>query len=257
MRFGLALVFLLLAAPASALEKAEDIRACARKNFPATSSTQTFELTTIGRDGSERSLHATAYWKRGSDGKARAMLQVDQPDDLRGSSYLMLEKTTRDDLFMYLPAVNRPKRIHGSQTSDPLWGSDFSYQDIKQVQGIFDSGKLTRETDVTADAKKLYVLSFVPDAVEESGYRRIVSHIDPTTCVALQTEFFLDGDTPRKRLLVDPKEVKPMGSRWVAHHYEMRDLRNETRTVLRIESMTPDTDLPDRLFNPQTFFHGR
>jgi hypothetical protein len=257
MRVGLVLGLLLLAAPALALEKPEDIRACARKNFPATSSTQTFELTTIGRDGSERSLHATAFWMRGGDGKAKAMLQVDRPDDLRGSSYLMLERDTRDDLFMYLPAVNRPKRILGNQTNDPLWGTDFSYQDIKQVQGIFDSGKLTREADATADGKKLYVLSFVPDKVEESTYRRIVSRIDPTSCVALQTEFFEAGDAPRKRLLVDPKAIKQLGPRWVAHHYEMRDLRNETRTVLRIESMTPDTDLPERLFNPQTFYRGR
>jgi hypothetical protein len=257
MRVGLAFGFLLLAAPALALEKAEDIRACARKNFPATSSTQTFLLTTIGRDGSERSLHASAFWKRGSDGKAKAMLQVDQPDDLRGSSYLMVEKSTRDDLFMYLPAMNRVKRIQGNQTSDALWGTDFSYEDIKQVQGIFDSGKLTREADAEVAGKKHFVLSFVPDKLEESAYKRIVSQIDPASCVALQTDFFEAGDAPRKRLVVDPKEVRQQGARWMAHLYEMRDLRNETRTVLRIEKITADSDLADRLFNPQTFYLGK
>jgi hypothetical protein len=257
MRRVCGLMLMLLALPAAALDKAEDIRACARKNYPASSSTQAFVLTSIGRDGAERSLQATAYWKRGSDGRAKVMLQVDKPDDLRGSSYLMLEKSTRDDLFMYLPAVNRVKRIQGSQLSDSLWGTDFSYEDIKQVQGIFDAGTLTREADAELAGKKVHVLAFVPAQVEESAYKRIVSRIDPATCVALQTDFFQSADTPRKRLTIDPKEVRPQGTRWVAHLYEMQDLHNQTRTVLRIEKMSADVELPERLFNPQTFYHGR
>ncbi|MGH8454391.1 MAG: outer membrane lipoprotein-sorting protein [Nevskiales bacterium] len=252
-----AVLLLLVTGQVFALDKPEDIRACMRKNFPATSSTQTFMLKTIGREGSERALHATAYWKRAGDGKAKVMLSVDSPDDLRGSAYLMVELATRDDLFMYLPAAGRTKRILGNQTSDSLWGTDFSYEDIKQVQGIFDSGKLVREADAEVAGKKVYVLSFVPAKVEESAYRRLMSHVDQTTCVALQTDFYEAGDTPRKRLSVKPQEVKQEGQRWVAHFYEMSDLRDGTRSELRIEKMTADTDLPERLFNPKTFQLGR
>lgn len=248
---------LLTAMPALALDKPEDIRACARKNYPVTSSTQAFQLKTIGRDGSARSLQASAYWKRASDGKAKVMLQVDKPDDLRGSSYLMLERTTRDDLFMFLPAVNRVKRIHGNQTSDKLWGSDFSYEDIKQVQGIFDGGTLTREADAEVAGRKTYVLGFVPAKIEESAYTRLLSYIDQETCTALRTDFFQADGKARKRLTVNPQEVRQHGPRWVAHFYEMVDLGDETRTELRIDKMTADTDLPDRLFNPQTFYLGR
>ncbi|HXG28803.1 MAG TPA: outer membrane lipoprotein-sorting protein [Nevskiales bacterium] len=257
MRIVCGLMLLLLAPSVLALEKAEDIRACVRQNYPARSSTQAFVLASIGRDGTERSLQATAYWKRGSDGRAKVMLQVDKPDDLRGSSYLLLEKPTRDDLFMYLPAVNRVKRIQGSQMSDSLWGTDFSYEDVKQLQGIFDAGTLTREADADVAGKKLYVLAFTPAKVEESAYKRIVSRIDPATCVALQTDFFQTGDTPRKRLTIDPKEVRPLGTRWMPHLYEMQDLHNQTRTVLRIDKVSADVELPERLFNPQTFYLGK
>lgn len=247
----------LVALPAQALDKPEEIRACARGNFPATSSSQTFLLTTYGRDESKRSLHATAYWKRGSDGKAKVMLTVDQPDDLKGSAYLILEKDSRDDLYMYLPAARRTKRIMGNQTSDALWGTDFSYEDIKQVQGIFDTGKLTREADAEIAGKPVYVLSFVPDKAEESAYKRLVSFIDKETCVALQTDFYEAGDAPRKRLSSDPKQVKQEGKRWVAAAYEMKDLRDSTRSELLIEKISADIDIPDRLFNPQTFQLGR
>jgi hypothetical protein len=255
--YVLSFLSLLVAMPALALDKPEDIRACARKNFPVTSSTQTFQLKTIGRDGSARTLHATAFWKRATDGKAKVMLQVDQPDDLRGSSYLMLEKSTRDDLFMFLPGVPRVKRIHGNQTSDKLWGSDFSYEDIKQVQGIFDGGTLTRQADTEIAGRKTYVLDFVPAKVEESAYTRVLSHIDQQTCAVLRTDFFKADGKARKRLTVNPQEVRQDGTRWVAHFYEMSDLLDETRTELRIDKMTADKDLPDRLFNPQTFYLGR
>ncbi|MGH8458357.1 MAG: outer membrane lipoprotein-sorting protein, partial [Nevskiales bacterium] len=75
--------------------------------------------------------------------------------------------------------------------------------------------------------------------------------------VALQTDFYEAGDTPRKRLSVKPQEVKQDGQRWVAHFYEMSDLRDGTRSELRIEKVTADTDLPERLFNPKTFQLGR
>lgn len=254
---ALAAVLILATMPVHALDKPEDIRACARKNFPATSSTQTFQLTTFGRDNSKRTLHAVAFWKREADGKAKVMLSVDNPEDLRGSAYLMLEKDSRDDLFMYLPAAGRTKRIMGNQTSDALWGTDFSYEDIKQVQGIFDTGKLTREADAEVAGKKVHVLSIVPDKAEESAYKRLVSYIDQDTCVALQTDFIETGDSPRKRLSVDPKEVKQDGPRWVAVFYEMKDLRDSTRSELRIEKLSADIDLPSRLFNPQTFHLGR
>lgn len=242
---------------APVLDKPEDIRACARRNFPASSSTQLFELKSIGRDGMARVMVATAFWKRGSDGKAKVMLQIQKPDDLRGSSYLMLEKTSRDDLFMYLPGVLRVKRIHGSQTSDPLWGTDFSYEDIKQVQGVLDTGKLTREADAEVAGRKAYVLNFVPDKVEESAYQKVKSFIDQTTCAPLVTEFFQKDATPRKRLTVDPAQVKQEGPRFVSYAYEMRDLRENTRTELKFDKMTADTDLPERIFHPQTFYMGK
>lgn len=250
-------VLCLAASPVWALDKAEDIRACVRKNFPTTSSTQTFQLKTVGRDSSERTLHAEAYWKREDDGKAKVMLSVNSPEDLKGSSYLMLEKETRDDLFMYLPAAGRTKRILGNQTSSPLWGTDFSYEDIKQVQGIFDSGKLVREADGEVAGKKVYVLSFSPDKVEESAYRKLMTYVDQETCVALQTDFYEAGEDPRKRLTIKPEEVKKDGVRWIPYFYEMKDLRDGTHSELRIEKWVLDTNLPDRLFNPKTFQLGR
>lgn len=255
-RFVAMLLFFAVA-PASALDKPEDIRACVRKNFPASSSSHTFLLTTIGADGAERALHASAYWSRDSNGRAQVMLSVDSPDDLRGSAYLILEKDTRDDLYMYLPAARRTKRILGNQTSSSLWGTDFSYEDIKQVQGIFDSGKLKREADAEIAGKKAYVLSFVPDKAEESAYKKLLSYIDQATCVTLQTDFYEDGDKPRKRLSADPQKVKQEGQRWISYSYEIKDLRDNTRSVLVIEKLTLDTDLPQRLFNPKTFQLGR
>lgn len=263
----LGMVWALLSGPAQALdksdpgkpglEKPEDIRACVRKNYPATSSTQTFQLKSVGREGSARTLHATAFWKKASDGKVKVMLSVSNPEDLRGSAYLMVERESRDDLFMYLPATRRVKRILGNQTSDALWGTDFSYEDIKQVQGIFDAGKLTREPDAEVGGRKAYVLSFAPDKVEESAYRRVVSRIDQETCVALQTDFFRAKETPEKRLTVSAQEIKREGQRWQPHFYEMQDLGNGTRSELRIEKVVADTDLAERLFNPQTFYLGK
>src|SRR5690348_14376138 len=89
-------------ASAAGVQTADDIRACVRANFPANTSVQTLEVKSVDRAGGSRTLQARAYWKKGSDGRARIMMQVQNPPDLAGSSYLVAENASRDDMFMFL-----------------------------------------------------------------------------------------------------------------------------------------------------------
>lgn len=257
MRFWILLAaFVTSAASAAELHTADEIRTCVRANFPSTTSVQTIEVQSADRGGGTRTLQARAYWKKGADGRARIMLQVQNPPDLAGSSYLVAENSDRDDMFMFLPATNRVKRIQGASVSGALWGTDFSYEDIKQVQGLLINGSIKRDTDTDVGGQKAYVLSIVPVQTQDSGYIRIMSYIDQSTCVPLKTEFFEKGDALRKRLLVDAAKVSKEGAHWVAHTYEMSDLREQTKTVLRIDKVVHDQPLPDRIFNQQTFYLG-
>jgi hypothetical protein len=141
--------------------------------------------------------------------------------------------------------------------SDQLWGTDFSYEDIKQLQGIATDGASERLPDTEVAGRPAYVLALVPTAEESSSYTRIVSAIDRETCVTLRTEFYERGESARKVLDADAAEIRPVAGRFVAHAFEMRDLRDETRSWLRIRKIAHDVSIPSKIFNPALLGRGR
>jgi len=250
------LAVLLLATPASALETAEEIRACVRDNLPKRTSVQTIELESLDRAGGRRTMVARLHWKRFADGRYRLRIRVEMPPDLRGSTYLVIEKDGNDDMFMYLPATHRVRRITSGMISDSLWGTDFGYEDIKHLQGIAAEGAVERLPDTFMEDQPVYVLSTVPASNAESSYSKIVSYIERKSCLAIRTEFYERGDVPRKLLLADVARVTHEESRWLARSVEMRDLRSETRSQLRVIETRDDVKIPDRTFNPTLLGRG-
>ena len=138
-----------------------------------------------------------------------------------------------------------------------LWGTDFSYEDIKQLQGIAIEGQSELSAPSMVGDRAVYVLSMTPDAAAKSTYSRLAFSIDQQTCVALITEFYQRGEQPRKILRVDPARLRREGDRWHPEEWEMRDLRDATRSWLRIIEQSSDVDIPDRIFNPTLLGRGR
>lgn len=252
-----ALLLCLLAPPAAALETAEEIRECVRGNLPERTNTQTIELASLDRAGGRRTLEARLHWKRFGEDQHRLRIRVDKPPDLRTASYLVIEKEGADDMFMYLPAVQKVRRITSGMLSDNLWGTDFSYEDIKQLQGIAVVGDVERLADGTVADRGVYVLAMVPPSSEESSYEKIVSFVDRETCLSIKTEFYERGDGPRKVLTADPAQLVREGDRWSARFLEMRDLQSETTSHLRVLETRNDVEIPDRTFNPTLLGRGR
>jgi hypothetical protein len=240
-----------LAGPSSAEPTADEIRACMRRNFPERTSLQTVEVESTDRVGGSRKLTARLHWKRFPDGRPRVMLRVDAPTDLRGAAYLMISGEPEDAMYTYAPSLDRVRRITSKTIGGKLWGTDFSYEDVKRVQGIGSDGALERLPDGEVAGRKVWVVAsqLAPDAGSE--YTRIVFHVDPETCVSLRTEFVdaAHGEL-RKVMTVDPAQVTREGERWIARLAEMHDRRDETTSRLRVAKVQNDVELSDGLFNP-------
>lgn len=244
------------AAGAPAAGSAEAVRDCMRNNIPDSLRIQEFELTAVDRAKGKRVLKGKLYAKKdGKSGLVRAMLRILAPSDLANAAYLVREGAERDDMFVYLPALNRTRRITGSSADGPLFGTDLSYADIKQVQNAFSGGAVTLEGADTVDGRPAKRLDMVPRADAQSRYSRLKAWVDDKTCVALRTEFY-EGAVLRKRLSANPKSLVQSGQRWYAAETEMRDLKDGTHTTLKITGVTSDPRLSDNLFNAATFYIG-
>lgn len=238
---------------ASALETAEEIRECSHANFPESTSIQQIELKSLDRAGSERVMDARLHWKRHNDGHVRLMIRILGPQDLKGSAYLVIENKPRDAVYLYAPAIGRPRRIVGGGGKG-IWGTDFSYEDIRLLQMSSTVTPAERLPDSEVAGRATYVISQSPDPDRESVYVKSVSYVDKETCVSLQTEYYEVEDQPRKRLMVDPATVQQVSGRWTAHDLEITDLNEDTRSWIHVKDISVDEKISARFFNTVQFY---
>ena len=241
----------LVAAADPALDKILD---CMRANIPPTVRIQTVEVTSYDRTGGERSLRGRLFGMR-EDNKVRIMLRIDSPVDLSGASYLVREAQPADEMYLFLPSVNRVRRITGAALDGQLWGTDLSYNDFKQIQNAFSGADVTREADTTAGGRPAYVVSFKPRKEDGSRFTDIRAQVDQKSCVATLVEF-ADPSGVRKTITVDPKDLKQSGPHWYASEADVRDVKNLTHTRVKVLGVNAGDKLANRYFNPQTFYLG-
>lgn len=235
------------------LATAEEITDCVRQNFPEKSSIQFIELKSRDRAGREKVMDARLHWKKDDEGRVRLMIRVDGPQDIKGSAYLIIENKPKDVVYMYLPALMRPRRIVGGGSNE-IWGSDFSHEDLRLLQMSSDALGSQRLADAEVAGRPTYVIAQVTEPDTDSAYHRIVSYIDKETCVALQTEYFDFSDRLHKRLLVEPSTIAQINGRWTAHDMEMTDLGEETSSWIHVKHITVDEDISGRYFNTVQFY---
>ncbi len=245
----LALLTLLLCPPAASADEALDqVVKCMEANVPAKTSVQRIEFRARDRLGQEQITRAKISGKRFEDGFRRLLLHFYEPPDVRGSALLIFEKQNGNDMFLYSPELKRTRRISARSAAGSLFGTDFSYEDFERYQGIHSRSEAERRPDSVLGEQPVYVLVSTPAPEDESPYESVVSFVSKKTCVALRIESYEPGGRLRKLITVDPSQLVQEGGIWVAQEVLVKDLRDETQTLMVIEEIEVDQPLSDKRF---------
>lgn len=231
----------------------EQIAACMNKNLVSRGALRDLSLVPTDREGKSRTLKLRFFWSPTKAGEPRINLQLVEPLALQGSSYLMLVKGNSEHVYFHMPGADKALHVTGKNMSEPLWGTDVSYAEIKQVLGLLASGKSQLRADATVAGRKTWVLETAAKA-DESGYQKVVSYVDQQACVLLKSEFFAKPDKPRKILEADASSLLSAADYWLVLDYTMRDLREGTQTAIKMSDFTLLEKMPERLFDPKRFF---
>lgn len=258
MRLLLLLSMLLLSGLASAQEPASlsSIKSCMMANLPTTTSQQSVRLRSIDRAGSEQAISARLWWRHRADNDTRLMARIDSPLDLEGAAYLAVQEDGEQTIYSYIPAIKRVHRIKGKTSKGKLWGTDFSYEDIRYLQAIASSGELTLVGEGEVAGRKTWIVSMDPSD-PNSSYTKVVNQVDQETCVPLLSELFERDDEARKSLEVDPQSLSQVDERWLARRASMVDQLNQTRTEVEITRVEYDDKISVRTFSPNNFYKVR
>lgn len=246
------------AAPAPRKDPAKmsvaDISQCMQANIVDRGSLRDFDLTSTDREGKVRTLKMKVFWKPAKDGGTERMtLQVLQPEAYAHSAYLVVSKPDADDVYLYLPALNRVQRVTGDDLAQPLWGTDFTYTEVKQVQGMLQDGDSKRTEDRTVFNRQAFVIDTATD-FEQTGYTLVRTFVDHESCTILKTELFGVGNSLIKVLDADLNTLLEVPPYWLMLGYTMKDMRADTHTDLKLSDVFLLERLPEALFTPEGFY---
>jgi hypothetical protein len=252
-------LLLSVAAPGAAQELGPgvaEVRDCMARNLPR-SGRQPLRVERTDRSGNTRALEATAFWKRGADGQGRFLVRIEAPPDERGAAFLLLASENGNDLWAYLPDLRAVRRITGRAVSGSFFASDFTYEDIVQLQGEARAARIELLADAEIDGRPVRVLSGVPAPGSGSQLGRVVTFVDRETCVALRTELYGPGGSLVKEMRIAFADVERQGDGWRPRAVAMRHLEQGSESRLVFGAGEWNVELPDRLFSQNELAKGR
>ena len=211
----------------------------------------TFTLTS--RDGLNRVRKTHGYTKQqaGSTEQMR-LIKFLSPSDIKGTATLLIEHNkAEDDIWVYLPALSKTRRLSANQKKDSFIGTDFSFGDV--LGHKVDEWSYTIKSDDMIDGAICWVVEALPlsdEIKKNSGYSKRVLWIRKDNYVGVQQDFFDPSGQLIKRILAT--DIKPISkNKWLAFTTAVENLQTGHKTVLRYDDYKADTGLSNDLFSTQ------
>lgn len=238
---------------AAALSSVDDIKACMAKNYADRGSLRDITVTATDPEGKSKQLKLKLHWKPTKAGRGRLNLRVSEPLMLAGSTYLLVQEDAGEAVYFHLPAANKTQKVSGDDLSRPLWGTDFSYNDVKLIQGLLLDGDTHRVTDGKVGDRDVYAIETKPKP-GTSSYPRVMTKIDKESCVILSADFYGKGDVLEKTFAADVATLSHLDPYWFVTKYSMKDQKAHTSTQLELSDVYLLERMPEKVFDPEHFF---
>lgn len=227
------------------------IEACIKKNAPKETLIEKIRLTSESLMFEEEEvLSAKVYWKHSPEGTSNILTVFEEPDDILGSRLLFLEKKSENEIYLYMPALFKVRRITSGRISSSMFGMDFSYEDFQFMYNMMATAASEQQPDKVVNGVPMYVFATVPGKGGKSLYETIYSYFDKKSCVIQKVEFYEQGGKLRKVLDIKPDSIKQVNGILLPHKYQMRDIKKDSDTELTVISVSVDVQIKDELFDP-------
>ncbi|MCG8415242.1 MAG: outer membrane lipoprotein-sorting protein, partial [Pseudomonadales bacterium] len=223
-----------------------------------------YTMVLIDRRDRQRTRNLNIYSKDyGVD--TRTLSQFESPVDIRGTSYLNFDwddPDRDDDSWLYLPALQRVKRIASSDTSDSFLGSDFTYADINGIEIDWFDYRFVNESEMV-DGFDTWVIEATPKpefkdkAEDATGYSKLQSWIRKDNFVQVRGQAWeLRGNRIKYFTSSDIEEIDGIWTVQRLQAVTTRSGRQEHASVLQLNGVEYNENVDDEMFSTEYMQRG-
>lgn len=224
---------------------------CLRANQPQNLSIRDLEIQASGPDVRTPRLGARVFVRRDKQ-RLQALLQVTAPADLAGTRYLLLERDPEDELYLYVPAIGKVRRISGYGADADIGGTGLNPTDLRVMLQATRGASINLAAPQALAGRMTDTLRLVP-AVIDSPFRRVIASVDRETCAVLQVDFHAPQGSTAKLYRADPASLTRSGTHWYASVAQIDDRTRGNQARIALRGVRTDEKISSRRFDPRSF----
>lgn len=226
----------------------DDILAKSDAIFESPSAIMDVTMATTNADNTTVSSQMLVYSKKdvvGKTGKKRTLIKYISPPEDRGTLFLSLGGA--DQIWMYLPKIQKTVQISGAMLKQSMMNTDFSYEDLMDRSKLSDGYSAQLIGIENVDNTDCYIM----DLRAKKGsahYRQIKLWVSRDRFVPLKEEFYAGGGNLIKT--ARQTNIVKIHGRWVPTTIIFQDLAQKShQTVLTMTQIRFMAPISEQYFN--------
>jgi len=250
----MAMFILLASAFGLHAQDAESIIRASRDRIKSDTFSTRSRMVITAKNGSIKELQIDQFSKDGPKG-SRTMIIFKQPATVAGTRFLTMEnKGAEDDRWIYLPGLNKTRRIAASEGSGSFMGTDFSYDDISSASrgAELDTHTLLREENFGGNA--CYVIQSVPKN-SSYQYSKMIQWVAKDSKIVTKIELYDKRNTLVKT--VEMSGIKDVQGRATVTVTKLTTHAAGTSTTINMDIVKYDDPIPDDVFTTRYLETGK
>ncbi len=226
-------------------EKAEDAVRVKGSEFVAT-------MIIINSRGDKRVRKIASITKLVNKGiTEKKLIRFLSPADVKGTGLLTYDyKKKDDDMWLFMPALRKSRRIVSSEKSKSFMGSEFSYSDMSPPNLDDFHFKLLGEEKAAGElCWKIEMTPKNEDVADENGFSKKISYIAKKDNVIRKSVYYdLDGTLHKVLTVKSLKEIDKRNHKYRLTHMIMVNKQDGRKSILKVERIKFNPTVSNRFF---------
>lgn len=241
----------------SALDAQENLSAkqIVDRSFKATKlagSEAVSTLTIIDKKGRERVRKIAVVTKLyDNETTEKRLIRFLSPADVKGTGLLSFDYEKKDDdMWLFMPALRKTRRIVSGEKAKNFMGSEFSYADM--TPPILDdfTYKILGEQEIGGTL--CWEIELIPvddDIADENGFSRRIAYIAKKDFVIRKAVYYdLDGELQKELEVKEIKKVDTINHKYRPVHMIMVNKQNGRKSILKVDEIRFSPNVKDEYF---------
>ena len=210
------------------------------------------KMSIIAADGQKREREITMATKLYDGGRTeKRIYRFLSPPDVKGTGVLVFDyDNAADDVWVFLPALRKTRRIISSQRSKSFMGSEFSYGDLNIPS--LDDYNYTLVKEEAAGGEPCWVIDVVPKnqgIANSEGYSKKTYWVSKSKYVVHKGVMYgMDGRVLKELTMGDIQLLDSGKKRYRAKRMEMVNKQNGRRSVFQTTQVSFAPNTKDEYF---------